>query len=556
MIRIAQLRLPVHHTERQLREKIIKLLRIDSRALRSYSIVRRSIDARDKGDIRYSYTIDAELCEGKRPGRNVDGKALSYVNSCEYVIPHLSDDRQKYRSGNHQRLSPVIVGCGPAGLFAGLALARAGLEPILIERGDPAQTRRVKVENFWDGGSLDENSNVCFGEGGAGTFSDGKLNTLVKDTDGRHRMVLKTFVEYGADPSILYDQKPHIGTDRLIGIITAMREDMERLGARVLFNARLEDIIADDKGIQEIVLKKDSGITEIIKCRELVLAIGHSARDTFSMLKSRRIHMQPKAFAVGLRIQHPQHMIDVSQFGEKEADFLGPASYKLTERSKSGRGVYSFCMCPGGYVVNASTESGMLTVNGMSYSGRDSETANSALIVTVTPEDFDISGNENKPGCGFTRQNADEDPLKGIAFQRMLERAAYREGSGSIPVQLLEDYLRGRASTSFGETQPRFKGAYGFARLDEAFPGFIHDAISDVMPRFGRKIKGFDRGDAILAGIEGRTSSPVRIVRNERGEGSVPGLYPCGEGAGYAGGITSAAMDGLLAAERIIAKYI
>ena len=631
MIRITQLRLPVHHTDGQLRDKIIKTLRIRPGELQSYTIARRSLDARDKSDIRYSYAVDVTLADGARPGRRIDGKELISFDPQPYKIPRVSLNAHD----THGRAAPVIVGCGPAGLFAGLALARAGLSPIIIERGEPAAERKKCVERFWETGELNMDSNVCFGEGGAGTFSDGKLNTLVKDTDGRHAMVLRTLVEFGADPPIMYDQKPHIGTDQLIGIVTAMRREIERLGGTVLFNTRLADIITDDAGICAVVLEKSHTASSVescgraeytvgdscrdayadnkragrennheacrehshenraegghhedmehLPCRELILATGHSARDTFAMLRGHGIYMQPKAFAVGLRIQHPQEMIDISQFGEREASFLSPASYKLTARTGSGRGVYSFCMCPGGYVVNASTEHDMLTVNGMSYSGRDSGTANSALIVTVTPEDFTAYKGYCNDGCNRAHESCTKrgqgcqqshmsaaaryhenrisepqltDPMIGIEFQRMLEQAAYREGGGSIPVQLLGDYLRGADSKAFGDTVPRFKGAYTFGRLDRAFPAFIREAIADVMPEFARKIKGYDREDAVLAGIEGRTSSPVRIVRDERGIGSIPGLYPCGEGAGYAGGITSAAMDGLLAAERIIEKYL
>jgi uncharacterized protein len=575
MIRITQLRLSIHHTEQELKNKIIKTLRIDPKALESYQIARRSLDARDKGNIIYSYTVDVALAKGAKTGRKVDGREIMYYEPREYRIHAVSQQ-------NSGRVPPVIVGCGPAGLFAGLALARAGLEPLILERGEDAVSRKRRVEHFWETGELDTSSNVCFGEGGAGTFSDGKLNTLVKDPDGRHGAVLKTFAEFGADPSIMYDQKPHIGTDRLIEIITAMRREIERLGGRVCFNAEVTDLAIDENGIREVIIKRhirpdaagcpgkgkdeDHIETDRIACRELILAIGHSARDTFSVLKDRGLYMQPKAFAVGLRIQHPQHMIDVSQFGEKEADFLSPAAYKLTGRARDGRGVYTFCMCPGGYVVNASTEQGMLTVNGMSYSGRDSGTANSALIVTVTPEDFaayaELAAKRGYPdhvrpeSSSHHEISQTDDPLLGIYFQRSLERAAFNECGGKIPVQLLGDYLAGRPSTGFGETAAKFKGACGFGRLDTAFPSFIKESIADVMPEFGRKIKGFDREDAILAGIEGRTSSPVRIVRNENGLSNIQGIYPCGEGAGYAGGITSAAMDGLLAAERIIEKYL
>ena len=525
MIRVSQLSLPVHHSDKDFVKKLSKLLGIKEADIKEYYIVKQSVDARKKDDIRFSYTVQVKVENEERIlSRNRD-KNISLDKTVAYRLPDNGQEKLFNR--------PVIVGCGPAGLFAGLSLARKGMFPIIIEQGEDALTRKATVETFWKEGKLNPSSNVSFGEGGAGTFSDGKLNTLVKDETGRNTEVLRTFAQFGADEDILYSQHPHIGTDKLIEIITGIRREIERLGGEVRFNTALESIEIENNRIKTCRLSDGSEIRTDV----LILAIGHSARQTFEMLTETDIEMQQKAFAVGLRIQHPQKMIDESQFGS-EAEFLGPATYKLTAKTSDGRGVYSFCMCPGGYVCNASTEPERLAINGMSYHKRDSGTANSALIVSVTPEDF-----------------GSDDVLAGINFQRKLEKAAYEAADGRIPVQLLGDYIDENESTSFGNVNPCFKGEYAFARLDKAFPEFIHTSLSEVMPEFDRKIKGFGREDAILAGIESRTSSPVRITRDESFQSNVRGIYPCGEGAGYAGGITSAAMDGLKVAEAIIKKY-
>lgn len=525
MIRINQLKLNIHHTDKELEDKICRILRIKSSELITYYIVKRSLDARKKPEIFYSYTLQAEVKdEEKVLAKNRDSNVTKDA-SVYYSIPDNGKEELAHR--------PVIVGFGPAGMFAALSLARAGLKPIVIERGEDAVSRKKTVEHFWKTGELNTSSNVSFGEGGAGTFSDGKLNTLVKDATGRNTEVLRTFVDFGADSEIMYVHNPHIGTDMLIDIVTDIRREITRLGGEVRFGTTLTDIETDGGRLRRIVL--DDGTR--MDCEILILAIGHSARDTFYMLKERAFKMEAKAFAVGLRIQHPQDMIDKSQFGD-EAAFLSPASYKLAETASNGRGVYSFCMCPGGYVVDASTEYGHKAINGMSYHDRDSGNANSAIIVSVGPDDF-----------------GSEDVLAGIEFQRRLEAAAYDAASGRIPVQLLGDFMKGIASTGFGDVIPKFCGSAAFARIDECLPGYIHDSVCEVMPRFDARIKGFGRYDAILAGVESRTSSPVRILRDERLMSCVEGVYPCGEGAGYAGGITSAAMDGLRIAERIIAAY-
>ena len=430
---------------------------------------------------------------------------------------------------------------GPAGLFCGLALARKGYRPILLERGEDVDTRTERVAKFWKTGELNPSSNVQFGEGGAGTFSDGKLNTLVKDTFGRNREVLRILTEFGADPSICYANKPHIGTDVLSHIVKSIRKEIESLGGQVRFLSQVTDFEITEGKLTAVTVNN----TERIPVQAAVAAIGHSARDTFETLYGKQVSMEAKPFAVGFRIQHPQTMINESQYGMAECKELGPASYKLTAQTSYGRGVYSFCMCPGGYVVNASSEEKRLAVNGMSYHDRAGENANSALIVTVNPEDFshDIKGRE------------EVHPLAGIHFQRELEEKAYEAGNGKIPVQLYGDFKDGKISEKFGKVHPAFCGEYQFADLRKILTNELSEAFIEGMESFRKKIKGFDRPDAILAGVESRTSSPVRIPRGETLESSVRGLYPCGEGAGYAGGITSAAMDGLKVAEELIRRY-
>ncbi len=527
MIRINPIELSIHHTDDDLVNSIRLILKTDNINLENITIIRRSLDARKKEAIKYSYMIDVDIPdEDKILKRCRNNKKLSKYIPAPYVPPISGNTKLKNR--------PVIVGFGPAGMFAALFMARAGLKPLVIERGDEARKRLEKVTSFWNNGILDTESNVSFGEGGAGTFSDGKLNTLVKDKEGYNRLVLKELVNFGAESSILYEQKPHIGTDMLINIVTAIRKEIIRLGGKIKFNTRLDDIIYNDNHISSIKLSDNSTVdTEV-----LILAIGHSSRDTFYKLYDRKLYMEAKAFAAGLRIEHPQQMIDISQFGKKEAEFLSPASYKLTCTLPTGRGVYTFCMCPGGYVVNASTENNMLAINGMSYHARNSKSANSAIIVTVNPSDFN-----------------DSTPLAGIKFQRQMEKKAYELAGGKIPVQLLGDFIDNKLSNSFGDVEPCFKGKTAFSNLREALPNFISDSIIGAMPEFDKKINGFGRFDAILAGVETRTSSPVRITRDESLQSNIKGIYPCGEGAGYAGGITSAAMDGIRIANKIISTY-
>ena len=536
MLHINSLQLNVHHDENDLKKKIAKTIGCNIDEIKEYKIRKRSIDARKKPDISYSYSIDVGLLnEAKYLKKN---KALSIAKPVVYAY----EDTKKLEIQEESK-RPVVVGFGPAGIFAALLLARSGLKPIVIERGGCVEDRTLSVNKFWSEGKLDTESNVSFGEGGAGTFSDGKLNTLVKDTFGRNKFVLKSLVEYGAPKEILYDNKPHIGTDLLTGIVRKIREEIKELGGEVRFDTKLINIenIKDNKKKVEVVNNRN-GEHEIIECENIILALGHSARDTFKALKEMGVYMEPKSFALGIRVSHSQNLIDVSQYGDKEAKFLSPAPYKLTFKSSFDRGVYSFCMCPGGFIVNASTEADRIAINGMSYHKRDSGEANSAIIVSVSEEDFDKYADP-------------KDPLKGIEFQRRLEEETFNMGKGRVPVQRLVDFLEGRDSDGFDNADLKIKGSTTIARVDKLFPKEIYESMKEAFSDFNRKIKGFINEDAYVAAIESRTSSPIRINRDESLQANIFGIYPCGEGAGYAGGIMSAAMDGLKVAERIIEKY-
>lgn len=551
MIRINQLKMKCGHSREQLLKKVFGILSVSETDVLEFEIVRQSIDARKKPDIYYIYTVEVSVKQEEKVYKAVLRKKgikeqISREEKIKYAFPPSGEKEQEHPT--------VIVGAGPAGLFCAYFLALHGYKPILLERGKAVEERTRDVETFWRMGKLDPASNVQFGEGGAGTFSDGKLNTLVKDKDGRNRAVLEVFVKFGAKESILYDAKPHIGTDVLCKVVKEMREEIIRLGGQVRFQSRVTDILftEDNAGTRKVtgVVVNDE---EKLCCEQLVIAIGHSARDTFSMLYDKQIPMEAKSFAVGLRVEHPQRMINLSQYGEENPGGLGAAPYKLTAKASNGRGVYSFCMCPGGYVVNASSEEARLAVNGMSYSGRDGENANSAIIVSVTPEDF-----------------GSDHPLAGIAFQRSLEEKAYQLGGGKIPIQrycdfkgkvsysdILENDMQEDCERHDGEStlMPCTKGEYVWADVSKILPKACNEAFVEGMESFGRQIKGFDRPDAILLGVESRTSSPVRIHRDVSLQSQVMGLYPCGEGAGYAGGITSAAMDGVRVAEMIATEF-
>ena len=467
----------------QLEKKIARTLKCQEGSF-TYEIIRQSLDARHKDDKKFAYTIDVMVPKEKQILKKVHSNNIMSTEKKRYHFP---------KPGSTELIHPpVIVGSGPAGLFCAWYLARAGYRPLVLERGQMASKRKETVDHFWKDGILNPDSNVQFGEGGAGTFSDGKLNTLVKDPNGRNHEVLERFVKAGAPKEIVYQQKPHLGTDVLIGIVETLRHQIEAMGGSFRFETTMTDLILKDGRLEAVEVNHE----EKIPAEVCVLALGHSARDTFEMLSRRGVYME------------------------------------------NGRGVYSFCMCPGGYVVNASSEPGRLAVNGMSYQARDSKNANSALIVTVNPKDF-----------------PDETPLGGIAFQRELERKAWELGEGRIPVQLFGDFRKDQASTEFGEVVPQMRGGFVLSNVRSILPKAIGDSIEEGVLAFGKKLHGFDREDALLSGIESRTSSPVRITRSKEGLSNIEGIYPCGEGAGYAGGITSAAMDGIKAAEFICEKF-
>ena len=539
MLRINQLKLPVGHSKSDLKQEVLHLLHISEEELLGFQIFRRSVDARKKPQIFYVYTIDVKTLREEKLLKRLKNK-VQKITPIRYETPAHGAE-----SLHHH---PVIIGAGPAGLFCAYLLAREGYRPVLLERGASVEERMQDVNAFWTTGALKPESNVQFGEGGAGTFSDGKLNTLVKDKCGRNRFVLETFVQFGAPEQILYDQKPHIGTDVLSEVIPAMRKEIVRLGGEVRFHSKATDLVIEGNQLRGILVNE----TEQLDAEIAVLAIGHSARDTFQMLYDHNILMQAKSFAVGVRIEHPQQMIQESQYGAQMADKLPAAAYKLTENLENGRGVYTFCMCPGGYVVNASSEPDRLAVNGMSYHDRDGENANSAVIVTVTPDDFPVKGFiADREATG----NDTVHPLAGVAFQRELEQKANQLAKGNVPVQCFGDFCKNKTSESLGAVVPQIRGQWEFANVRSVFPEELAVSLEEGIKRMDQKIHGFAREDAVLSGVESRTSSPVRICRDEQFNSSVTGLYPCGEGAGYAGGITSAAMDGMKTAEALIGKF-
>jgi len=531
MLRLTEVKLPIDHPESAIKAAILKRLGIAAEELVGYSIARRSHDARKPDAILFVYTLDVEVKnEPSVLKRQKKDRHLSLAPDTRY--------RFVAQAPAHLASRPVVIGTGPAGLFAGLILAQMGFRPIILERGKAVRERAKDTFALWREGKLDPESNVQFGEGGAGTFSDGKLHTQIKDPLHHGKKVLAEFVEAGAPPEILYVSKPHIGTFRLVSMVEKMRATIESLGGEIRFQSRVDDLEIDNGQVRGVVLADG----ERIATDHVILAVGHSARDTFQMLYDRGVYIEAKPFSIGFRIEHPQALIDTCRFG-KNADnpLLGAADYKLVHHCSNGRSVYSFCMCPGGQVVAAASEPGRVVTNGMSQYSRSERNANSGIVVDITPADY--------PG----------HPLAGIEFQRHWEARAFELGGRNYqaPGQLVGDFLAGKPSTEFGSVQPSYTPGVHLADLGSALPDYAIAAIREALPAFDKQIKGFSMHDAVLTGVETRTSSPVRIKRNEDFQSlNTRGLYPAGEGAGYAGGILSAAVDGIKVAEAVALSIV
>ncbi len=522
MIRIREISMPPEHHAAQLSYEAAKALKISNSKVRRLQIVRRSVDARKKPDIRIVYTVDVAVDGNENMILNQSGCKRASIAAVSYYKPPKTTAQPKHR--------PVVVGFGPAGIFAALILALAGMRPLVLERGQDAMTRHRKVQTFFETGTLDTKSNVQFGEGGAGTFSDGKLNTGLNNP--RIGWILEQMVSAGAGEDILFDAKPHVGTDVLLTVVQNLRQRILSLGGEVRFESQLTDIFQDNGHITGVQVNGE----ETIDCDRVILAIGHSARDTFQKLEALQIPLEAKPFAMGVRIEHLQTEIDKAQYGRHDP-VLPPADYKLVKHLDNET-VYTFCMCPGGYVVAAASEEGGVVTNGMSYADRDGENANAALLVTLNPADF--------PGNGA---------LAGMYWQRQIEQKAYAVAGGGYkaPAQRVGDFLQGVPSAGAGDVKPTYRPGVTWCDLRSVLPEKITCALQEALPLLDGNLKGFSQPDAVLTAPETRSSSPVRIVRNEKKESvGLSGLYPAGEGAGYAGGIMSAAIDGIVCAEALI----
>ena len=516
-IKISNIKMQIGHNMEEVISAAQEIARLNSIQAQNYRIYKQSIDARRKQNVHYVYQVVADLISGQ-------------VKAKTNIEPFEEKATLEIHQDKRLNTRPVVVGMGPCGLFAAYLLAKSGNPPLLLERGDEVERRAAHIKSFWDGSALDPESNIQFGEGGAGTFSDGKLNTRISDP--RQRFVLQTFVDCGAPEDILYRAKPHIGTDELRSVIRNLREKLISMGTEVCFRSKLTGLRHSNGRLNEIEING----SETVRCNLLILAIGHSSRDTYEMLFHSGVAMEQKPFAAGVRIEHTQRYIDEMQYGSAKLS-LPAADYRLVHNGPD-RSCYSFCMCPGGTVVNASSETGHLVVNGMSLHRRDGINANSALVVNVKPEDF-----------------SDRSPLAGVEFQRKYERLAFELGgdANTAPVQLARDFLHDRPSVKLAGVSPSFTGGFRFAELKHCLPDFIVRTLRDGLADFESKMKGFASGGAVLTGVEMRTSAPVRFPRDEKYVcRNVLGLYPAGEGAGYAGGIVSAAVDGIRIAQQIM----
>ncbi len=523
MIKISNIRIDISSKDKEniIKQQILKKLKIIDDDLINWKINKQSIDARRKNKITYLYSVYVEVTDEENVLKRAKKGSISKVLDEEYKI-----DNENLKIKDKP---PVIVGAGPAGLFCALILAECNFKPIIIEQGKRVEERVKDINDFWETGDLNTKSNVQFGEGGAGTFSDGKLTTLVRDKENRSLKVLQEFIEAGAPEEINYIKNPHIGTDNLRKVVINIRKKIEKLGGRFYFQETFKDLVFKDDYIQKVVTDKRE-----IETDDIVIAIGHSSRETFFML-DKYLNMTPKPFSIGLRVEHLRKDIDFNQYG-KMHDILPSAEYKLVHHGND-RSTYTFCMCPGGHVIGASSEENSVVTNGMSNFKRNAENSNSAVLVNITPEDYYI-----------------DSPLDGIKFQQKWEMKAFQLGGGDYqaPVQLFGDLENGRISTKLGDIKPSYKPGYQFADLRECLPDYVIESIIEGINYFGNKIENFNRSDAVLTGVETRSSSPVRIDRDDNLQSNIKGLYPCGEGAGYAGGIMSSAMDGIKVAEQIL----
>jgi len=532
MLRINELKLPLNHPDQALRDAIVGRLGIASDELVDYKIFKRSYDARKRSAIVLIYAVEVEV-------RN-EAQVLARLQKDQHVMTAPDTGYKFVEAGSPAAGTPrpVVVGMGPCGLFVALILAQMGLKPLMLERGKQVRERTVDTFGFWRKRKLDTESNVQFGEGGAGTFSDGKLYSQIKDPKHYGRKVLTEFVKSGAPEEIMYVSKPHIGTFRLVKMVEQMRAEIIALGGEIRFSTRVEDVLVEGDGSNRQVVGVKLASGETIPTRHLVMAIGHSARDTFQMLYDRGVYIEAKPFSIGFRVEHPQSLIDTCRFGPNAGNkILGAADYKIVHHASNGRSVYSFCMCPGGTVVAASSEEGRVVTNGMSQYSRNERNANSAIVVGITPADY--------PG----------HPLAGIAFQRELESRAFVLGGSTYdaPGQLMGDFVRGVPSKEFGSVTPSFRPAVHLTDLGPALPDYATVALREAFVAFDKQIRGYYKEDAVLTGVETRTSSPIRIKRHDDSLQSLNtrGLFPAGEGAGYAGGIMSAAVDGIRVAEAV-----
>ncbi|MFN3304320.1 MAG: NAD(P)/FAD-dependent oxidoreductase [Roseateles sp.] len=547
MIRITELRLPLNHAEDALRPAVLARLKLADAELAHVHVFRRGYDARKKTDIQLVYTLDCTLSPG------VDEAAVLARFAGDHQVRPTPDTGYHFLAqvGEYTGPRPLIIGFGPCGLFAALILAQMGLRPIVLERGKSVRERTQDTWGLWREQKLHPESNVQFGEGGAGTFSDGKLWSQISDPRHLSRKVLTEFVKAGAPEEILYVSKPHIGTFRLVSMIIKMRAEIEALGGEIRFQQKVTDLLIEDGAVRGVTL--ESG--EQIAATHVVIALGHSARDTFQMLHARGVHMEAKPFSIGFRIEHPQSLIDAARFGPNAGNkILGAADYKLVHHARNGRSVYSFCMCPGGTVVAATSEENRVVTNGMSQYSRNERNANAGIVVGLTPEDYRQDGK---------RDGSPVNPLDGMAFQRQWESRAYELGGGGYlaPGALVGDFIKRQVSKAFGDVLPSYKPGVTLTNLQEkgrgSLPAYCLEAIREALPAFARQIRGFDRPDAVLTGVETRTSSPLRINRGRDYQSvNVRGLFPAGEGAGYAGGIMSAGVDGIEVAEALAADLL